>query len=88
VRVGDQLYVRSYRGRDGAWYRHALRQAQGRIRVGGVERGVTFEQPDDTVRPAIDEAYRAKYARYGASYLRPVLAAQAIAATLRLTPRD
>jgi hypothetical protein len=35
-----------------------------------------------------DEAYRAKYARYGSTYLRPMLAEQARAATLRLTPRD
>nr|MDQ3825136.1 DUF2255 family protein [Actinomycetota bacterium] len=24
VRVGDELYVRSYRGRRGSWFRHAL----------------------------------------------------------------
>ena len=87
VRVGDGVYVRSYRGADGAWYRHATQHAQGRIRAGGVERDVAVDRPDDTVQPAIDDAYRAKYARYGAAYLRPMLAARATATTLRLTPR-
>ena len=88
VRVGDGLYVRSYRGADGAWYRHATRHAQGRIRAGGVERDVTVDRPDDTVRPAIDDAYGAKYARYGAAYLQPMLATRATATTLRLAPND
>ena len=87
VRVGDDVYVRSYRGADGAWYQHATQHAQGRIRAGGVERDVAVDRPDDTVQPAIDDAYRAKYARYGAAYLRPMLAARATATTLRLTPR-
>ena len=87
VRVDDDLYVRSYRGADGDWYRHATQHAQGRIRAGGVERDVTVDRPDDTVQPAIDDAYRAKYARYGAAYLQPMLAARATATTLRLTPR-
>jgi hypothetical protein len=87
VRVGDDLYVRSYRGGDGAWYRQATQHAQGRIRAGGLERDVTVDRADDTVRPAIDDAYRAKYARYGAAYLQPMLAALATATTLRLTPR-
>lgn len=46
VRVGDELYVRSYRGRGGAWFRTAARSHQGRIRTGGVERDVRFEEPD------------------------------------------
>ena len=87
VRVDDDLYVRSYRGADGAWYRQATQHAQGRIRAGGLERDVTVDRPDDTVRPAVDDAYRAKYARYGAAYLQPMLAPGATAATLRLTPR-
>lgn len=45
-------------------------------------------RPDETTRPAIDDAYRAKYARYGTTYLQPMLAADAVTATLRLTPHD
>lgn len=88
VRAGDEVYVRSYRGADGAWYRYASRDGAARIRVAGVEREVDVHATDETTRSAIDEAYRAKYARYGATYLRPMLAAGAVAATIRLTPRD
>jgi hypothetical protein len=88
VRVADDLYVRSYRGTGGAWYRHAVAQSHGRIRAGGLEREVTFTPADDGVTAAIDDAYRAKYARYGDRYLQPMLTSSAIAATLRLTPLE
>jgi hypothetical protein len=91
VRVGSELYVRSYRGEAGAWYRHATAHPRGRIRAAGIERDVTFERPDATdtaARAAIDAAYRDKYGRYGETYLRPMLADQAVATTLRLLPQD
>jgi hypothetical protein len=74
VRVGDDLYVRSYRGRDGAWFRSVLRQPEGRIRAGGVERDVAFAEPGD-----------AKYAsRYARNIVDPIVSPDAAAATLRL----
>ena len=88
VRVGDELFVRSYRGADGAWYRHASTAGQAHVNAGGIERDVTVEDPGDDVRPAIDAAYRTKYARYGDSFLQPMFAAGARAATLRLTPQE
>ena len=87
VRVGDDLYVRSYRGRDGAWFRSVLRHPEGRIRAGGVERDVAFEDSGDTDRDAIDQAYRAKYGRYPSAYVDPMVSAAARAATLRLAAR-
>ena len=84
VRVGDDLYVRSYRGRDGAWFRSVLRHPKGRIRAGGVERDVAFEDTGDTNCDAIDQAYRTKYARYPSAYVDPMVSAAARAATLRL----
>ena len=87
VRVGDELYVRSWRGRSGVWFRRALHRHEGRIRAGGIERDVTFEEPDDSVHPAIHEAYRSKYARYPDSYVRPMVEPDATAATFRLVPR-
>jgi hypothetical protein len=84
VRVGDGLYVRSYRGQDGAWYRAVQRRPEGRIRAGGVERDATFEHPADVDEDAIDAAYRSKYGRYGRSYLDPMLAPAARATTMRL----
>ena len=84
VCVGDELIVRSYRGPDGAWYRHATHLPQGRIRAGGLERDV---EPSDTTTNSVDDAYRAKYGRYAGSYLDPMLTDRATAATLRLLPR-
>lgn len=87
VRVGDELYVRSWRRRSGVWFRRALQRHEGRIRAAGVERDVTFEEPDDSVHPAIHDAYRSKYARYPDSYVRPMVEPDATAATFRLVPR-
>jgi hypothetical protein len=65
-----------------------LRRPEGRIRAGGVERDVTFEEPEDTGRDAIGQAYRDKYAsRYSSTYVDPMVSPDAIAATLRLIPR-
>ena len=87
VRVGSDLYVRSYRGRDGAWFRSVLRRPEGRIRAGGPTRDVTFAELADADQAAIDQAYRSKYARHGAEYVDPMVNAAARAATLRLAAR-
>ncbi len=85
VRVGGDLYVRSYRGRGGAWFRSVLRQPAGHIRSGGVERDVAFAESGDAGRDAIDQAYRAKYAgRYASNIVDPIVSPDAAAATLRL----
>ncbi len=86
VRVGDDLYVRSFRGPDGDWYRHAQQSKRGRIRAGGVERDVAFDLPSDVDHDAIDQAYRTKYARYPDD-VAPMVAPPAVASTLRLVAR-
>jgi hypothetical protein len=56
----------------------------------GQQADVTFTPIDPHQRDlleAIGDAYRAKYGRYGDRYLQPMLAEQAVAATLRLIPR-
>src|SRR5579871_1279051 len=88
VRVGDDLYVRSYRGREGAWFRSVLRRPEGHIRAGGVDRDVAFAEAGDAGQEAIDQAYRAKYAgRYASSIVDPMVSPGAAAATLRLIAR-
>lgn len=88
VREGDDLYVRSYKGGGGSWYRAAAARAQGRISAGGVQADVTFtSEADDEVNQRIDAAYREKYQRYGATYLDPMIAPKARASTLKLQPR-
>jgi hypothetical protein len=86
VRVADELYVRSWRGRTGGWFRRALATRTGRIRAGGVDRDVRFAQPDAGARADIDAAYRAKYACYGETYVGPMVGDDAAAATFRLLP--
>lgn len=89
VVVDDDVYVRSYRGRAGAWYRHASADRTGRVRVAGIEQDVRFDPPaDGAAAEAIDRAYETKYARYGDGYVKSMVADAAKAATLRLTPRE
>ena len=88
VRDGDDLYIRSYRGTDGAWYRTARAGHRAHIAAGGIDTDVTLaEENDSGVNDRIDEAYRAKYHRYGSTYVIPMVAAQARATTLKLLPR-
>ena len=87
VRVGDDLYVRSWRSSDGAWFRAACARGHGHISAGGVERNVAFVDADDEVNDAVDAAYREKYRRYS-SYVPPMVAPQARATTLKLVPEE
>jgi hypothetical protein len=55
IRVADDdLYVRSYPRMWRRMFRYALQRRKGRIRAGGLERNAAFEEPDDSVHPAID----------------------------------
>ncbi|MFG3028905.1 DUF2255 family protein [Streptomyces sp. NPDC048253] len=86
VRDGEDLYVRSFRGPDGGWWRTARANHQGHIRSGGVAKDVTFvEVADSGVNDRIDTAYRTKYGRFGGAYVDPMVAARST--TLRLVPR-
>jgi len=88
VRVGDDLYVRAYRGRETAWFRHIQRRHEGRIGAGGVTKDVTFVDvsDDEALNNKIDAAYQSKYQRYSATYVDPMIAPQARATTLKLVP--
>jgi hypothetical protein len=87
VRVGDELYVRSWRGPDGAWFRAARARGEGRIGAGGVEKDVAFADAPAEVNDAVDAAYREKYGRYP-GYVEPMVSARARATTLKLVPDD
>jgi hypothetical protein len=87
VRVGDDLYVRSWRGRDGAWFRAIQVSHQGRILAGDVQKDVTLSEVIDlNLNDRIDNAYLAKYGRYP-QYVAPMVAAEARSTTLRVVPR-
>jgi hypothetical protein len=86
VRDGDDLYVRSFRGTHGGWWRTARATHAGHIRSGGVDKDVTFaEVPDPETNDRVDTAYRSKYGRFGGAYVDPMVAARST--TLRLLPR-
>ena len=88
VRHGDDLYVRSVNGPNAAWFRGTQVRHEGHIRAGGVEKDVTFvEETDPGIADQLDAAYRAKYRRYGARYVDPMVAPQARATTIKLVPR-
>ncbi|HEY3083663.1 MAG TPA: DUF2255 family protein [Chloroflexota bacterium] len=87
VRHGDDLYVRSWRGRTATWFRSVRARPEGHIRAGGVLKEVQFVDPDPGVDDALDAAYRAKYRRRGASYVDQMVSPEARSATIRLVPR-
>jgi hypothetical protein len=87
VRRGDDIYVRSYRGNSGIWYREARASHEGRFRAGGVVRDVTFVEVDDPgVNADVDTAYRDKYTPTDPGNVVPMIAAPARDTTMRLIP--
>jgi hypothetical protein len=84
VRFGDDLYVRSAGGPNRLWYRHALAAGTGRIRAGGVEADVTFDQAAADAHEAIDAAYHAKYDNYGPQIVGSVVGPKSHQVTIRL----
>jgi hypothetical protein len=89
VRVGDDLYVRSYLGRTSAWFRGTRTRHEGRIRAGGIEKDVIFkEEVDPDINNQIDAVYRTKYRRHDPQYVNPMVDPKAKAATIKLVPRS
>ena len=87
VRHGDDLYVRSRRGRTSTWFRGVQDRHEGHISAGGVDKDLRFEEAGHDVNDAIDAAYRTKYDRYDARYVDPMVGPDARAATIRLVPQ-
>jgi hypothetical protein len=89
VRVGDDIYVRAYKGRTSPWFRGAQTRHEGHIRAGGVDKDVTFGEADGdaAINDQVDAAYRSKYHRYAANIVGSVVTPMARAATIKLAPR-
>jgi hypothetical protein len=87
VRVGDGLYVRSWRGDAGRWYRAGQASGEGHVNAAGMGKDVALVAAGDEVNDAVDTAFREKYGHY-TGYVEPMLAPQARATTLRLVPRS
>jgi hypothetical protein len=89
VRSGPDVYIRSAYGPQNGWFRRAAKSGSGRIRARGIERDVTFAQPDggSPVHRDIDAAYHAKYDSYGPKIVGSVVGPAATAVTLQVLPR-
>ncbi|GAA4172674.1 DUF2255 family protein [Gryllotalpicola koreensis] len=85
IGAGDELYIRSWRGRSAAWFRHVSAHSEARIRAGSAEYDIAvIDVPrDDAAHPLINQEYQRKYARYP-THVPPMLAETAVTATLRL----
>jgi hypothetical protein len=87
VQHGEDLYVRSVNGPDAAWYRSTQASREGRIRVAGLSREVAFADAGPDLNSELDDAYRAKYRRYGAATTGRITSPAARSTTLRLVPQ-
>jgi hypothetical protein len=93
VRVGDQVYVRTWYRRTTGWYGRVLERPQAQVQVPGLTADVTVEDVGDgastgsgDLRDNVDAAYRAKYGRYGGGSVDQMITDSAAATTLRLSP--
>jgi hypothetical protein len=85
VKVGDDIYVRSVRGPKGGWYRRLRANPEGEVRDGEHRHPVHAEAVTDA--GTLDQVTRAYATKYGASpFVRPLLGAPSVEATLRLDP--
>ena len=66
VRVGDDLYVRSWKGDGGAWFRATQGRHEGHIKAAGVGKDVSFvPEADAAINDQTDGEYRQKYRSTG-----------------------
>lgn len=83
--VDGKVYVRAANGTDSRWYRAAICQKAGRVRVSGAFYDVTFEDAGTDDEAAIDAAYEAKYP--GSSAVPVMQGVGPKSASVRISPR-
>lgn len=84
VVADDEVFVRTWQRRNTGWYGRAVASGSARIRMRSEPVDVIVAATGDTDADAVDAAYRAKY---GAAGAQSMVTAEAVASTLRLTPR-
>ena len=84
VAVDGDLYVRSWKGGAGIWYRRAHQHGTGSIIAAGREHQVRFSAVDPGLNAQIDQAYRHKYGN--SSYTTAMTRPPATSTTVRLDP--
>jgi hypothetical protein len=83
--VDGRVYVRAANGPTSSWYRAAITQGAGRVRVEDRDYEVTFREAPADVANAIDAAYEDKYP--GSSAVPIIQAEGPKSATMVITPR-
>lgn len=83
--VDGKVYVRAANGPESTWYRAAVAQGAGRVRVRGQFHDVTFTPSGETDERAIDAAYETKYP--GSSAVPVMQGPGPKSAAVRITPR-
>lgn len=83
--IDGDVYVRAASGQQSSWYRAAMSQKAGRVRVAGKNYEVTFDPAGDELSDAIDAAYEAKYP--GSSAVPIMQGDDPRSATVRISPR-
>lgn len=83
--VDGKVYVRAANGPDSRWYRAAITQKAGRVRVSGTFYDVAFEDAGTDDEAAIDAAYEAKYP--GSAAVPVMQGAGPKSASVRISPR-
>lgn len=87
--LGDDLHVRSVKGRSSGWFRGTQSHHEGHIQAGGLTKAITFvEETDPRINDQFDAVLRTKYRRYDARYVDPMLTPEARAATIKLVPQQ
>ena len=85
VRVGGQVFLRTWYRRDTGWFGRVVESSRAHIEVPGVATDVTVEDVGAAeLRAEVDRAYRAKYGRYSSS-VDQMVTDGAAATTLRLS---
>ncbi|MFZ2095546.1 MAG: DUF2255 family protein [Anaerolineales bacterium] len=87
VRLGDDLFIRSVNGRNGAWFRSTQVRKEGHIQAGGIDKDVRFMDADPSLNYQIDNVYRTKYRRYAANIVGSIVTPEARSSTIKLVPR-
>ncbi len=87
IRHGDDIYVRSVNGPDGAWFRGVQETHKGHASAGGVDTDVVLEDADHALDDEIDEEYRRKYGRSSTAVDR-ITSPSARSTTIRLVPSE
>ena len=89
IGVGDELFLRSWKGRGAVWFQDALATGQGELAVtgGGASQLVTFEEVDAAapVQEQISATFLTKYA--ADRYAGTMNEQGPLESTLRLLPR-